>query len=164
MGNAKSPEPGFILQESSTTGYVSAADTSRSSIDSSNYDWNRNPRFISNCTFSSPTVTITTEIPHNLQTGDSVIIKNVTDSSNTDGLIDKGYNGTYDVTVVDDITFTYTTTLTPGASFTNNVNDRSTSSPRFERNDFKSNLYVYRNELFPNIVMEIRMVFITFIH
>ncbi len=147
LGNAKSPEPGFILQESSTTGYVSAADTSRSSIDSSNYDWNRNPRFISNCTFSSPTVTITTEIPHNLQTGDSVIIKNVTDSSNTDGLIDKGYNGTYDVTVVDDITFTYTTTLTPGASFTNNVNDRSTSSPRFERNDFKSNLYIYRNEV-----------------
>lgn len=147
LENAKSPEPGFILQESSTTGYVSAADTSRSSIDSSNYDWNRNPRFISNCTFSSPTVTITTEIPHNLQTGDSVIIKNVTDSSNTDGLIDKGYNGTYDVTVVDDITFTYTTTLTPGASFTNNVNDRSTSSPRFERNDFKSNLYVYRSEI-----------------
>ena len=147
LGNAKTPESGFILQESSTTGYVSAADTSRSSIDSSNYDWNRNPRFISNCTFSSPTVTITTEIPHNLQTGDSVIIKNVTDSSNTDGLIDKGYNGTYDVTVVDDITFTYTTTLTPGASFTNNVNDRSTSSPRFERNDFKSNLYIYRNEV-----------------
>jgi hypothetical protein len=147
LGNAKSPEPGFILQESSTTGYVSAADTSRSSIDSSNYDWNRNPRFISNCTFSSPTVTITTEIPHNLQTGDSVIIKNVTDSSNTDGLIDKGYNGTYDVTVVDDITFTYTTTLTPGASFTNDVHNRSTSSPRFERNDFKSNLYIYRNEV-----------------
>jgi hypothetical protein len=147
LGNAKSPEPGFILQESSTTGYVSAADTSRSSIDSSNYDWNRNPRFISNCSFSSPTVTITTEIPHNLQTGDSVIIKNVTDSSNTDGLIDKGYNGTYDVTVVDDITFTYTTTLTPGASFTNDVHNRSTSSPRFERNDFKSNLYIYRNEV-----------------
>src|SRR6056300_268660 len=147
LGNAKSPELGFILQEYSTTGYVSAADTSRSSIDSSNYDWNRNPRFISNCTFSSPTVTITTEIPHNLQTGDSVIIKNVTDSSNTDGLIDKGYNGTYDVTVVDDITFTYTTTLTPGASFTNDVHNRSTSSPRFERNDFKSNLYIYRNEV-----------------
>src|SRR5210317_327466 len=151
LGNAKSPEPGFILQESSTTGYVSAAEviafTSGSSIDSSNYDWNRNPRFISNCTFSSPTVTITTEIPHNLQTGDSVIIKNVTDSSNTDGLIDKGYNGTYDVTVVDDITFTYTTTLTPGASFTNDVHNRSTSSPRFERNDFKSNLYIYRNEV-----------------
>jgi len=150
LGNAKSPEPGFILQESSTTGIRSDTDSSLTSIDSSDYDYNRNPRFISNCTFSSlssPTVTITTEIPHNLQTGDSVIIKNVTDSSNTDGLIDKGYNGTYDVTVVDDITFTYTTTLTPGASFTNDVHDRSTSSPRFERNDFKSNLYIYRNEV-----------------
>ena len=147
LGNAKSPEPGFILQESSTTGIRSDTDSSLTSIDSSDYDYNRNPRFISNCTFSSPTVTITTEIPHNLQTGDSVIIKNVTDSSNTDGLIDKGYNGTYDVTVVDDITFTYTTTLTPGASFTNDVHNRSTSSPRFERNDFKSNLYIYRNEV-----------------
>jgi len=45
-----------------------------------------------------------------------------------------------------DLEFTYTTTLKPG-SFTNNVNDRTTSLPRFERTDLQSNLYVYRNEV-----------------
>jgi len=141
LSNAKTPEPGFILQESSTTGYVGAADTNRTTIDSTNYDWNRNPRFIKTCSFSSPTVTVVTELPHNLKTGDSVIIKNVTDSSSAGN----AYNGTYDVMVVDDLTFKYTSTTTPG-TFTNDVNDRSISLPRFERNDFKSNLYVYRNE------------------
>ena len=141
LSNAKTPEPGFILQESSTTGYVGAADTNRTTIDSTNYDWNRNPRFIKTCSFSSPTVTVVTELPHNLKTGDSVIIKNVTDSSSAGN----AYNGTYDVMVVDDLTFKYTSTTTPG-TFTNDVNNRSISLPRFERNDFKSNLYVYRNE------------------
>ena len=144
--NAKTPEAGFIIQESSTTGFVGAADTNKTSIDSTNYDYNRNPRFISTCSRVSSTVTVIAEIPHNLQNGNSVIIKNVTDSTNTTGIIDKGYNGTYNATVVDDLTFTYTTTLTPG-TFTNNVNERTTSLPRFERNDLDSNLYVYRNEI-----------------
>ena len=146
LANAKTPEAGFVIQESSTTGFVGAADTNRTTIDSTNYDYDRNPRFISTCSRVSSTVTVVAEIPHNLRSGNSVIIKNVTDSTNTTGLIDKGYNGTYDATVVDDLTFTYTTTLTPG-TFTNNVNDRTTSLPRFERNDLDSNLYVYRNEI-----------------
>ena len=149
LANAKTPEAGFIIQESSTTGFVGAADTNRTTINSTNYDWNRNPSFISTCSFSSPTVTVVAELPHNLKVGDSVTIKNVTDSTNTTGLIDKGYNGTYNVDSVsatNDLEFTYTTTLTPG-TFTNNVNDRTTSLPRFERTDLKSNLYVYRNEI-----------------
>ena len=44
------------------------------------------------------------------------------------------------------MTFTYTTSTTPGA-FTNNVNSRTTSLPRFERNDLQENLYIYRNEI-----------------
>ena len=151
LGNAKTPEAGFVIQESSTTGYVGTDDTNRSTIDSTNYNWNRNPRFISTCSFSSPTVTVVTELPHNLKVGDSVTIKNVTDSTNTTGLIDKGYNGTYNVDSVsatNDLEFTYTIGLgkTVG-SFTNNVNDRTTSLPRFERTDLQSNLYVYRNEI-----------------
>ena len=146
LGNAKTPEAGFVLQESSTTGYVGTADTNRTTIDTTNYNYNRSPSFISTCSFSSPTVTVLAELPHNLKVGDSVTIKNVTDSTNTTGLIDKGYNGTYDVTSVNDSEFTYTTTLTPG-TFTNNVNDRTTSLPRFERTDLQSNLYVYRNEI-----------------
>ena len=82
------------------------------------------------------------ELPHNLETGETVIIRNVTDSSST-GI---AYNGTYDITVVDNFTFTYTTTNTPG-TFTNDTSVRSINSPRFERNDLKSNLFVYRNEI-----------------
>ena len=142
LANAKTPEAGFILQESSQTGLRTDADSSAVGITTSDYDFNRNPSFISTCSFSSPTVTVVAELPHNLQTGNSVVIKNVTDS-NSSGI---AYNGTYDVTIVDDLTFTYTTTSTPGA-FTNDINDRTISLPRFERSDMKSNLYVYRNEI-----------------
>jgi len=147
LSNGKTPEPGFVIQESSSTGIRTDGDASASGITTSDYDFNRNPRFISTCSFSSSTVTVVAELPHNLQTGDSVIVKNVTDSTNTTGLIDKGYNGTFDVTVSDDLTFTYTTSRTPGASFTNNVNNRTTALPRFERNNLQENIYVYRNEV-----------------
>ena len=146
LANAKTPESGFVIQESSSTGLRVNADATAVGIGTTDYDFNRNLRIIKSCSFSSPTVTVVSEIPHNLKTGDSVIIKNVTDSTNTDGLIDKGYNGTFTVTVVDDLTFTYTTSTTPG-SFTNNVNTRTTALPRFERNNLQENLYIYRNEI-----------------
>ena len=69
LANAKTPEAGFILQESSTTGFVGAADTNRTTIDSTNYDYNRNPRFISTCSRVSSTVTVLAELPHNLKVG-----------------------------------------------------------------------------------------------
>ena len=61
-------------------------------------------------------------------------------------MIDKGYNGTFTATVVDDLTFTYATSTTPGG-FTNNVNSRTTALPRFERNNLQENIYIYRNEI-----------------
>ena len=90
-----------------------------------------------------------------MNVGDTVIIKNVTDSTNTLGTIDSGYNGTFTVsTVSDDMEFQYGTTnlttgyeQTPGSSMTNDVTVRNTSLPRFERNDLQKNLYVYRNEV-----------------
>jgi len=148
LTGAKKPENGFIIQESSKTGVRSDTDFNLSTISSLDYDYNRNPRFIAKCTVSSTTVTVTAEQPHNLRTGDIVIIKNVTDTS-TAGT---EYNGTYQVTVVDDMTFTYSTTEVDGTShtpgsFTNNTNSRTTSLPRFEKNDLQSNLYIYRNEV-----------------
>jgi hypothetical protein len=142
LANAKTPEAGFIIQESSSTGFRDNNDPSLTTIDNTDYEYNRNPRFISTCSFSSPTVTVVAELPHNLQTGDSVNIVNVTDDASTG----TAYNGTYDVTVVDSMTFTYTTTLTPG-TFTNDTSVRTTDLPRFERNDLRNNLYVYRNEV-----------------
>ena len=75
--NAKDPQDGFILQESNSTGPVNNAEFSLSNITAQNYNYKRNPRFISTCSESSGTVTVVTELPHNLSTGDRVIIKNV---------------------------------------------------------------------------------------
>jgi hypothetical protein len=148
--NSKKPENGFVLQESSTTGIIN-----KSSLVRGDYDYNKNPKLIVKCVRSgatSPyTVTVTSELPHNLQNNDSVIIKNVTDSTNTSGADDLGYNGTYTVTVVDDMTFIYTTIKTPG-TFTNDTSLRTIASPRFERNDLQSNLYIYRNEVIKSYI------------
>jgi hypothetical protein len=145
---AKNPEDGFVIQQSSSTGIRSDTDPNISSITASDYDYNRNLSLISRCTRSGSTVTIISELPHNLQVGDSIIIKNVTDSTNTDGEDDLGYNGTFTVSVVDDdMTFRYTTTRTPGTIFTNVTSNRTTLLPRFERNDLQSNLYNYRSEV-----------------
>ena len=145
---AKNPEDGFIIQESSSTGIRSDTDINLSSLSKSDYEYNRNPRFISKCSRASSTVTVISELPHNLQVGDSIIIKNVTDSTNTTGEDDRGYNGTFAVaSVVDDMTFTHTITTTPGTTFTNVTSNRTTLLPRFERNNLQSNLYNYRSEV-----------------
>jgi microcystin-dependent protein len=157
--NAKKPENGFVIQESSTTGVRSDTDFNLSSIQVSDilpfYDYNKNPRFIASCTYNSisNSVTIISELPHNLQTNDSIIVKNVTDSTNTTGTDNLGYNGTVTVaSVVNDMTFTYTPTKTPGTSFTNNISNRTAALPRFERNDLQSNLYIYRNEVIKDYI------------
>ena len=144
---SKNPEDGFVIQESSSTGIRSDTDPSLSSLTTSDYEYNRNPRFISTCSRASSTVTVISELSHNLQVGDSIIIKNVTDSTNTTGEDNLGYNGTFAVaSVVDDMTFTHTTTRTP-AAFTNVTSNRTTLLPRFERNNLQSNLYNYRSEV-----------------
>ena len=147
LSGAKTPESGFIIQESSSTGIRTDGDADAVGITTSDYDFNRNLRIIKTASETGNTVTAITELPHNLQVGDSVIVKNITDSTNTSGLIDKGYNGTFDVASInDEVTFTYGIGRTAG-TFTNNVNNRTTDLPRFERNDCQSNLYIYRNEI-----------------
>jgi len=147
LTGSKNPEDGFVIQESSSTGIRLDTDPSLSSLTASDYEYNRNPRFISTCSRASSTVTVISELPHNLQVGDSIIVKNVTDSTNLTGEDNLGYNGTVGITsVVDDMTFRYTTTRTP-AAFTNVTSNRTTLLPRFERNDLQSNLYNYRSEV-----------------
>ena len=147
---SKNPEDGFIIQESSSTGIRTDNDSILSSLTTSDYEYNRNPRFISTCSFNDSTliVTVISELPHNLQVGDSVIIKNVTDSTNPAGVGNSGYNRTVGITsVVDDMTFRYAVGITTIGSFTNVTSNRTTLLPRFERNNLQSNLYNYRSEV-----------------
>jgi len=156
LSGSKTPGNGFVIQESSSTGYrgIDNTDFLKSTITAADdYDYNRNPRFIATCTFSSSTATVRTELPHNLTTGDSIIVRNVTDANNTVGAANSGYNGTHTVTIVDDMTFSYPVTSNlPGASSSNNIGIRTNTSPRFERNDLQSNLYIYRNEVIQEYV------------
>ena len=150
LSGSKNPEDGFVIQESSSTGYRNDTDPILSSLTASNYEYNRNPRFISTCSFNESTkiVTVISELPHNLQVGDSVIIKNVIDSTNPTGKDNLSYNGTVGITsVVDDMTFRYAVGITTIGAFTNVTSNRTTLLPRFERNNLQSNLYNYRSEV-----------------
>jgi len=150
--SAKDPTEGFILQESSTTSVRANTDFALSSITGSDIEYNRNPRFISTCTVASNVVTSIADLPHNLQVGDHVNIKNVTSTTNSSGANNIGFNGTFEVSqIVNANTFRYSSTDVNGVvhnlgTFTNNTHIRSSSLPRFERNDLRKNLYIYRKE------------------
>ena len=155
LRSSKNPENGFIIQESSTTGITTDLDFFKKDqgvlLTDQNFDFERNPRFISSCTYSEPDATIRTEIPHNLKVGDSVIIKNVTDTTNpnitTVGAATSGYNGTFTVKEIsNDLVFKYEPGRNPGAFATNDFNTKNSGLPRFERNNLQSNIYAYRNE------------------
>ncbi len=153
LSNGKDPEAGFVIQESSTTGVGSSAEFTVTTITNSDYEYNKNRRFISTCSESSGTVTVLSELPHNLQTNDIVIIKNVKSSTNLTAADNEGYNGRFEVTSIQDaFTFQHSTTDASGIThvvgiFTNTTSTRNENLPRFERNDCQSNLFVYRNEV-----------------
>jgi hypothetical protein len=160
--NAKDPEEGFVIQESSSTGYRNNTDFNLNALTASDYDFNRSPRFISTCSVSSSTVTVISEQPHNLDVGDQIVVKNVQSTDNVVGAAGSGYNGTFDITAVNgDKTFTYSTTDTDGnvhapVNFSNDTSSRTTSLPRFERNDLKSNYYIYRNEVITPYIEDVQ--------
>jgi len=162
LDNGKDPEEGFVIQESSSTSVRSDADFTATGISTSEYDFNRNPRFISTCSTSSSTVTVITELPHNVRVGEKIIIKNVTSTANTAGTANKGYNGVFTVaSILNDKTFTHSTTDVGGithstGSFTNDTSSRTTSLPRFERNDWKDNYYIYRNDVIRPYIKDIQ--------
>ena len=154
--NAKDPENGFVIQSSSSTGALLDSDFTKTDLlTESDYEFERNPSYISTCTSAgSPTDTaiVITELPHNLDVGDTVIIKNVTDTINTTGIANTGYNGTHTVTgITNNLTFTYVPGKNHG-NFNNDTSNRTTSLPRFERNNLQSNLYVYRSEVISNYI------------
>ena len=160
--NAKNPEEGFILQESSTTGITSTNAFDFTSISQSDVAFKRNYRFISTCSESSDTVTVVSVAPHDLKVGERIFVRNCKDNDangTSTGVFNKGFNGSFTVaSIVDDKTFTYNAKDTDGVThsigdFTSDTTTNSSRTgaagnvlPRFERNDSKSNFYIYRNE------------------
>ena len=155
LTNGRDPVDGFVIQDSSSTGVRSVADFNLTDITSADYLYNRNPRFITTCSYESVTaiVTVLADQPHNLKVNDQIIVKNVTSTTNTPGTNNTGYNGTFNVSeIVNDKSFKYSATdiysivHSPG-TFTNNTNSRTVSLPRFERSNLRSNFYAYRTEV-----------------
>ena len=160
--NAKDPNDGFVIQESSSSGVRASTDFSLRTIDASDVFYNRNPRFISTCSASGTTVTIRTELPHNLNVSDKVNILNVKSSNNVNGVGNSAYNGTFTVTAVNsDKEFQHSTTDTDGGlhnvgDFTSDTSDRTVNLPRFQRNDLQSNHYIYRSEVISDYIKDVQ--------
>jgi hypothetical protein len=151
--NARDPVVGFVLQDSGLTAALNNTEFNKTTLTSSDYSYERNPRYITRASVDGITVTIISDLPHNLKTNDIVIVKGITSTTNTEGDDNIGYNGSFRVTEITNAsTFKYITTdifgtvHNPG-TFTNNINVRNTSLPRFQRNDLQSNYFVYRNEV-----------------
>ena len=163
LTNGRDPVAGFVLQDSSSTNIRQDSDFNATSIDTSDYDFNRNVRFISSCTFDSGTSTIEirSEQPHGLKVNDKIFVENVTSTTNTPGTKNLGYNGTFSVeTVTNDKVFSFDstdvfgTTHNPG-TITNNTDTASNQLPRFTRKDVKRNYYIYRVETIKSYVKDV---------
>jgi|TARA_R100000084_G_scaffold27932_1_gene10139 hypothetical protein len=161
--NGRDPIPGFVLQDSSSTNVRQDSDFNAISIDTSDYDFNRNVRFISSCTFDSGTSTIEirSEKPHGLKVNDKIFVENVTSTTNTPGTKNIGYNGTFSVeTVTNDKVFSFDSTDVFGTShnpgtITNDTDTASNQLPRFTRKDVKKNYYIYRVETIKSYVKNV---------
>ena len=167
---AKDPTDGFILQESSSTGAVANTDFTipidpTGTLTVNDYEFQKNPRFITTISYDNNTklATVRSDKSHGLKVGNRVTVKHVTTSTNPTGVSDKELNGNFIVDSVDNdrvfrykvvkLVDTYSPTGDDIVVGTITVNDgdgthvRSTTLPRFERNDTRENLYVYRSEV-----------------
>ena len=167
LENTRGPVAGFVLQDSNTTGVRKNADFNKTTIATSadpannvtanEYDFDRNPRFISSCTYSAGTpgtISIRTDRPHNLKVGDIVNIDKVPSSTNQNALENLGFNGRFNVKSISSSNrYEFTTTNqdifgishNPGTA-TFDRHQRDINLPRISRSDAKTNLYVYRVE------------------
>lgn len=146
---ARPPSEGYVIQESSDVISTQAENEKYYSISEKtllNSSELRNFRFISNATYNSGTVTITTEIPHNLTVGTEVEIVNVASSLFPDAFVNEGYNGTFIVVTTPSAKqFTYTLASNPG-TFASNTATRDGNLPYFIRSRYKGTYFVYRSE------------------
>ena len=147
---ARPPSDGFILQESSST--LGSTNTeiayqfNPSPVTIANVTNLRNQRIIANATWDGSNVNVITELPHDLSVGSQVKIVNVTSTGNLAGVANSAYNGTFTVAGISSSKhFSYALTSNPG-SFTNNISDRTTSLPYFQRKRYNNTYLIYRTQ------------------
>lgn len=154
--NARPPVDGFVLQRSSTsTGFTTSiiqkyfANSPATLSDPTEI---REFNFISNATWNSGTAIISTELPHNLQIGSNVHLKNIKSTNNTTGVGVTGFNGHFAVVGVSSAKeFTVGISTNPG-TFTSDTSIRNTSLPRYSVDDFATTFSIYRSRTYKEYV------------
>ena len=107
----------------------------------------KNFRFISDANWNSGAgiATITTEKPHDLETGSRVELVNIISSNNTTGIGSSGFNFKATVTGINsDRSFSVAMSDDPG-TFQNNTSTRTNALPFFKKKNYAKNFYVYRS-------------------
>jgi hypothetical protein len=108
--------------------------------------------FIAGATWSSNVATIDSELPHYLEVGSLVELKNIKSSINTTGVGQSGFNGDYVVTGISSAKqFTVGISTNPG-TFTSNTSIRDTALPRFLEKEFKETFTIYRSTQYKEYV------------
>lgn len=148
--SARPPLEGYVLQESSSTiGKTDAevaAPFNPTTTTLSSSALLRNQKLISAASWVSSTATLTSELPHNLNVGSTVEIKNIRSSNNSTGADNSGYNGTFIVaSIINRRQFTASLTTNPG-TFTNNTSTQTTIVPYFTKKKTVTTFYVYKVE------------------
>jgi hypothetical protein len=156
---ARPPQPGFVIQESKTVETSSISFNENEAITKfTPPEFLRNEKIIvsvsaGNVSSGKQLITVKTEKPHNLISGDKVKIKKVRSTNNPTGIgLTSTYNGSYYVKdIINSKQFTYEISgvkINPG-SFTNNINERDTNAereslPLMSREEYKNTFYIYR--------------------
>tara|TARA_E500000318_G_scaffold19314_2_gene20139 strand:+ start:2924 stop:8779 length:5856 start_codon:yes stop_codon:yes gene_type:complete len=147
--SARAPISSYVITPSSTvTGKDNtevALQFNPNSVSMSNVNEVRNFSFIRHADWNSQSnVRITTELPHNVNVGAKVEIKNVTSTNNPTGIANSMFNGTYSVTGITSTNqFILTGSPTNPGNFTNNTSLRTTSLPTFRIVESSKTCYNY---------------------
>ena len=148
--SARPPIDGFVIQESNdTTGEDDtevATFFSPTSVTLDNVSEQRNFRFIAKATWDGTNAYYTTEVPHELSVGSVVEVLKVTSTENTSGVSSTGYNNTFTVAGISSAKCFYGPIASDPGTFSNDVNNRVTTLPRFNRKDYNDTYYIYRNQ------------------
>ena len=148
--SARPPIDGFVIQESNdTTGSTNAEVQtyfSPTTVSLGNVSEQRNFRFISNANWDGTFAHYQTELPHNLSVGSVVEVLNITSTNNTTGIASAGFNNTFSVVGVSSAKSFYVELGENPGTFTNDLSNRTTDLPRFNRNRFNDTYYVYRSQ------------------
>lgn len=154
--NAKPPEAGYVIQESNNVGVTSISFTNDALTDSTEL---RNERVITTASAgpiiaNSQVVTLTTELPHGLSSGDTIVVNNIRSSNNSLATgITSSYNGSFEIESIlnsKQLQYSISGVSTNPGSFSNDIDQRATRQqrealPTFSRKAFDNTYFIYRS-------------------